>query len=267
MSRQRRLPGADPARPLVGFVAGYDEDRPFFERPASLLRAAGANLVMLAHTADEGHIEDYIGLVDAIVIGGGVEDIAPHWYGQEPHPALGPVDPVRDRFDLYLARACIERDVPLLGICRGAQAINVVLGGALTQDLASHSPHSGALHSGEWTDFAGFCARPHMHAVAFESDSIFRTVLGAQSEDVCSYHHQAIARLGDGLAVAARADDGVVEAIEHRDSSFCFGVQWHPELAQESAVNRLIVAELARCAIARRAQRLAPKRRAARRAA
>ena len=257
--RRRR----QPLRPLIGFVAGYDEDRPFFEKPAELIRGAGANLVMLAHTNDDGMIEEYMNLVDAVVIGGGVEDISPARYRAAAHEKLGPQDAVRDHFDLAIVRHCLERDIPLLGICRGSQAINVALGGTLCQDLASRDAESGATHHGDWTTLEAFHATPHMHAVQFESGSSLRAALRSRGEEVCSYHHQAVDALGADIAVTARAPDGVIEAIESRAHSYVVGVQWHPELAPAAPVNQFLIAEMMRHVLARKA---IPKRSRAKRA-
>ncbi len=153
--------------------------------------------------------------------------------------------------------------MPLLGICRGSQTINVALGGTLCQDLASRDVESGARHHGDWTTLEAFHATPHMHPVLFEAGSTLRSALQSRGEDVCSYHHQAVDALGVDIAVTARAPDGVIEAIESRAHSFIVGVQWHPELAPAAPVNQFLVAELMRHVLARKA---APKRSRARRA-
>jgi putative glutamine amidotransferase len=238
---------------LIGFVAGYDEDRPFFEGPAALLRAGGANLVFLAHTADQAMIEDYLALVDAVVIGGGVEDISPKWYGETPNGQCGPLDPVRDCFDLALVRWCAETDTPLLGICRGAQAINVALGGTLHQDVCG-----GAVrHDGGWTTMDDFRVLPHRHAVRFEPT--LRARAGCDEAEVTSYHHQGIKDLGAGLRATSHAPDGLVESVESVRHRFLVGVQWHPELDPEAAVNRAIVADFIAQTNARRAAARRPR--------
>jgi putative glutamine amidotransferase len=159
--------------------------------------------------------------VDGICLSGG-PDIHPDAYGAEPHAELGPTEPRLDAFELALARAADERDMPILAICRGAQILNIARGGTLHQhvpDVAGDTvTHRQPVTPGAPT-----------HRVTVDPDSRLGAILGTSAAQVNSFHHQAVDVLGERLVVTARADDGTVEGIEAIDRSFVVGVQWHAE--------------------------------------
>jgi putative glutamine amidotransferase len=161
--------------------------------------------------------------LSGVVLSGG-PDIDPGTYGGRYHPQLGPTEPDLDHFELQIVHGALDRGMPLLAICRGAQVLNVALGGDLYQHLPE-DPGGAVEHRKRTADAADTA-----HDVRVEP----RTVLaGALHRDgachVNSFHHQAAHRLGQGLVPAARAPDGVVEAIELPDRAFAVGVQWHAE--------------------------------------
>jgi putative glutamine amidotransferase len=159
--------------------------------------------------------------VDGIVLSGG-PDLHPDAYGAEPHAELGPTEPRLDAFELALARAADERDMPILAICRGMQVLNVARGGTLHQ----HIPDvvgDAIVHRQ-----AGASAEP-IHTVNVAAGSRLQSILGHRHVHVNSFHHQAVDELGDGLTITARADDGTVEAFESAGNRFVLGVQWHAE--------------------------------------
>ncbi|HET9010617.1 MAG TPA: gamma-glutamyl-gamma-aminobutyrate hydrolase family protein [Gemmatimonadaceae bacterium] len=161
------------------------------------------------------------GMHGLILTGG--EDVDPAHYGSTPHPALGDVHPERDAFELALVRAARARGVPTLAICRGVQIANVALGGTLVQDLPSEWPTALA-HDGRW----GRSDRVHDLRVA--AGSRLAEAIGATDATTNSLHHQAIARVAEGLVAVAHAPDGVVEAVEWAGEEWWMaGVQWHPE--------------------------------------
>ena len=195
--------------------------------PATYVTAvqrAGGRAVLLppdAHTADalEG--------IDALLVTGAAGDTDPAAYGADPHPQTEPVAPERDRFELTVARAAIERGLPALGVCRGMQVLNVALGGTLEQhlpDVVGHDDHTGT---------PGVFAE---HDVRLERGSLAARAVGSESAHVKSYHHQGVRDVGSGLRATGWASrDGLVEAIEGEDG-FVLGVLWHPEEDDASEV-------------------------------
>jgi len=161
----------------------------------------------------------YVQLVDGIVLTGG-SDVDPIFYGEEPHPLLESIQPARDRFEFAAIEAALEAEMPILGICRGLQALNVYFGGTLYQDL-SLSP-SQLKHRQ-----APIAQEIPTHSVDIKPDSL----LGFLPQDyrVNSFHHQAVHEVGEGLSVIAKSKDGLVEAIENREKHI-LAVQWHPEV-------------------------------------
>jgi putative glutamine amidotransferase len=158
---------------------------------------------------------------DGLLLTGGV-DVDPAAYGERPHPTVE-IDPVRDAYELALARLALERDLPVLAICRGVQVLNVAAGGTLVQDIPS-ALEEPLQHT---------VTEPR-HAIAHDVRVAAGTLLadlldGKSSVPVNSRHHQAIKRAAAGFVVSATAPDGIVEAIEKPAASFCLGVQWHPE--------------------------------------
>jgi putative glutamine amidotransferase len=160
--------------------------------------------------------------MDGLLLSGG-EDMHPAWYGQEPSPRLSPPSRERDLSELALFGVARQRGMPILGICRGIQLINVAMGGTLFQDLPSERPGSVGHDAGGARD-----ARTHV--VHLAPGSRAAQVLGATELSVNSFHHQAVARLADGLIASGWTEDGVVEAVESPpDAPWLLAVQWHPE--------------------------------------
>jgi putative glutamine amidotransferase len=189
------------------------------ERYLEAVRAAGGMPVILAPVSTDS-IDTLLGRLDAVCLSGG-PDLHPSAYGAMPHPELGPTEPELDSFELALARAAVTRGLPVLGICRGMQVLNVALGGSLHQhlpDLGGEIDHRQKRASGEPT-----------HRVTLARDSRLTKVIGRRYVEVNSFHHQGLHALGKGLTVAGRAPDGHVEAIEVSGRRFTFGVQWHAE--------------------------------------
>ncbi|HEU5253286.1 MAG TPA: gamma-glutamyl-gamma-aminobutyrate hydrolase family protein [Solirubrobacterales bacterium] len=187
---------------------------------------AAGGLPLVIPLMDEDAIEPLLDRLDGVCLSGG-PDIHPGNYGADPHAELGPTEPTLDSFELGVARRADVREMPILAICRGTQALNVVRGGVLHQHLPEVSeviPHRQITPGTETS-----------HAVEIVPGSRLARALGyeelrvADALDVNSFHHQAIDRLGDGLEVTARAPDGTIEAIEDPNREFLIGVQWHAE--------------------------------------
>ncbi|MGN6869688.1 MAG: gamma-glutamyl-gamma-aminobutyrate hydrolase family protein [Solirubrobacteraceae bacterium] len=179
--------------------------------------------------------------VDAILLAPG-RDIEPSRYGQEPHALLAATEPQRDAFELALVAAALEREVPILGMCRGVQLLNVALGGTLVQDVslvaAAHPSDPGWARwkEVEAASVAGLPVPPHpRHEISISPDTLLGRALGTTTIEVSSFHHQAIDRVGDGLEVVAwSADDGLPEAVEMPGRPV-LAVQW--ELQEEWRVD------------------------------
>jgi putative glutamine amidotransferase len=204
------------------------------QRYVSAVERAGAIAVILpAHHSSCG-LRRYMNLLDGLVISGGNFDIHPHYYGEEPINQLGIIKPQRTEFELELAMSALKRDLPVLGICGGAQAINVVLGGSLYQDIAAQLPDAAEHQQSARKTVGG-------HRVQVQDGTRLHKIIGRQSLEVNTTHHQAIKKLGRGLVVNAVADDSIIEGIESTQHDFVLGLQWHPEaLAPRQMLQRRI---------------------------
>jgi putative glutamine amidotransferase len=186
------------------------------------VRRAGAVPLLLPVGGTTAEAEAVVARLDAVIISGGA-DIDPALYGQEAHPSAGPFDPERDDWERALVTAALEHSLPVLGICRGMQLVNAVLGGTLTQhlpDVTGTRVHSPAV--GEFL----------RHAVVTAPGSWVEEAVGRRA-DVPTYHHQAVDVLAPGLRASAWSDDGTLEAFEDAYARI-LGVQWHPEEADEA---------------------------------
>jgi putative glutamine amidotransferase len=174
-------------------------------------------------------VADALAGVDGLLLTGG-GDVEPARYGAAPHEKVEEVDPARDEFEIALIAAARTRDLPIFAICRGVQVLNVAAGGTLVQDIPSEV--TGALkHSLDVPEHPPY---ELAHEVWVEKDSLLAKLLGERlvGSDTCevnSRHHQAVKTIGSGYRVSATAPDGVIEAIEDPAARFCIGVQWHPE--------------------------------------
>lgn len=230
-------------RPVIG-VTMYPRqggDVPTFSLPTSYvdaLRRAGGIPLLLA-PGDE-RPDELLEHVDALVLAGG-GDIDPVHFESDPHPTLYGVCDERDRFELELTRAAVERAVPVLGVCRGLQVLNVALGG----DLHLHLPET----FGEEVLHRHPERRPIEHPVELDPASRLAAIYGETHLLITSWHHQGVNRLGRGLEPTAWAPDGTVEAVELRDERWVVAVQWHPEIQSQqdgSPQRRLFAALVAR---------------------
>jgi putative glutamine amidotransferase len=184
--------------------------------------AAGGVPIILSPLLGPAYAARALDGLDGLLLTGG-EDIHPAWYGAEPSPHLHPPSRERDLFELALFAAARQRELPILGICRGIQLVNVALGGSLYQDLPSERP-------GPVAHDPAAARETRSHAVRLEPGSRAAAALGATELDVNSFHHQAVERLGNGLVASGWSEDGLVEAVETPlGAPWLLGVQWHPE--------------------------------------
>ncbi|HEY7197451.1 MAG TPA: gamma-glutamyl-gamma-aminobutyrate hydrolase family protein [Gaiellaceae bacterium] len=226
-------------KPLVGITTYVTSAAwSYWELDAALVPAAYVTAVeaaggrpLLVPPSPDGTLE-VLDALDGIIFSGG-SDLDPELYGQAPHAETFGIVRERDDAELELMRGALERDMPVLAICRGSQVLNVALGGDLVQHLPEIVGHEDHKHTpGMFGD----------HEVDLEAGTKLGTLLGDRAP-VKSHHHQGFGRLGEGLREAARADDGTIEALEDSSRPFALGVLWHPEAGEDFALFRGLVEE------------------------
>jgi putative glutamine amidotransferase len=226
-------------RPVIGICAAIESARwAAWEVEVNLSprtyshavqRAGGLALILPPDDVVAESPDELLDMLDGLILAGG-SDIDPASYGAKPHPETRNTRPERDRFELALGTRALERDMPVLGICRGMEMLNVIQGGTLDQhlglELHRHTP-------GAFVD----------HGVRLEAGSLAARVVGDERTEVKSAHHQGLDELGEGVIASGHADDGIVEAIELPERSFAVGVLWHPEEDERSRVIGALVEE------------------------
>jgi putative glutamine amidotransferase len=234
------------SRPVIGICTALERARwSVWDQQAYLLprsyiraiqRAGGLALMLPPDEAAERDPDQLLDLIDGLILAGGA-DIDPGSYGEASHPETRGTVPERDEFELALARRAIERDLPLLGICRGMQLMNVATGGTLLQHLPeSHGHHEHRRNPGTF-DGAD-------HDVRLDEDSLAARATGEVVHPTKSHHHQGIDRLGAGLEVTGWSlIDDLPEAVEMPERRFALGVQWHPEADERSRLVAALVKE------------------------
>jgi len=225
------------ARPVVGITTYVTQARwSYWDLEAALIpldyvrkvEDAGGRPLLVPPELDA--VDETLDVLDAVVFTGG-SDLDPELYGEEAHPETSGVVRLRDDAELALLQAALERDMPVLGICRGIQVLNVAMGGDLEQHLDGHKHDP----PGEFL----------AHEVAIEPGTRLAEMLGDRTT-VMSHHHQGLRTLAPGLVETARADDGLLEAVEAPGKRFAVGVLWHPEAGQDARLFETLVAEAAR---------------------
>lgn len=200
--------------------------RPYVDE---IVRAGGLP-VLVPNLDDAAPAEEFLERVDGLLLTGG-DDVDPALFHEPPHPGIEKVDGRRDRFEIALARAAFDRAIPVFGVCRGIQLLNIAFGGDIYQDLVTQAeaPIGHAqrtIGDGPW------------HEVKIEPNTRLAAVAGDEPWSVNSYHHQACRRIGKGLVVSAVSADGLVEAIEGEGPGYLLGVQWHPEISAAAGDDR-----------------------------
>ena len=230
------------AKPVVGITTYVTPARwSYWDREAALIPADYVRAVeraggrpLLVPPSEEG-IEETLEALDGLIFSGG-SDLDPDFYGQEPHPQTFGVREARDRAELALLSAALERDMPVLAICRGSQVLNVARGGDLVQHLPDVVGDEKHKHTpGTFAD----------HDVRVEPGTRLASLVGDRAP-VKSHHHQGFGRLGDRLEATAQAEDGTIEAVEATDRRFAVGVLWHPEAGEDMKLFEALVDEAAR---------------------
>ena len=229
------------AKPVVGITTYVTHAKwSYWELDAALVPAdyvraverAGGRAVLIP-PSDDG-VDETLDAVDGLVFSGGA-DLDPTLYGQEPHPQTFGIHEERDRSELALLEGALSRDMPVLAICRGSQVLNVARGGDLVQHLPDVVGDEKHKHTpGTFAD----------HDVGLEPGTKLAGVLGDRAP-VKSHHHQGFGKVGEGLRVAAHADDGTIEAVEDPSQRFALGVLWHPEAGEDMKLFEGLVAAAA----------------------
>ena len=218
--------GEGHGKAIIGITCGHTFDgsgRFYVNEPYVRCIEAVGGLPFLIPGLDDGKdIERLLGYVDGVLLPGGV-DVDPMHFGENPMPSLGDVNPMWDDLELHVARVALQRDLPVLGICRGVQVLNVAAGGSLYQDIPSQIDGELCQHSQRAPRWYP------IHGVMIELGSVLEKMLGPGEVRVNSFHHQAIKELAPGFRMTAKSGDGVIEAVESKSHTFALGVQWHPE--------------------------------------
>jgi putative glutamine amidotransferase len=217
------------SRPRIGITGARrtPDEQTNLEAYVEAVRAAGAEAVLLL----PGAPPDLLDSLDGLILTGG-RDIDPAEYGESPQDNMDlDVDRERDALELPLARAAVQKDIPVLGICRGIQVLNVAMGGTLYQDITLAGLPRDSHQQRKFTPVPPYDAE--VHRVAVESGGQMRSIAEAGALGVNTFHHQVIKQAASGLIVTARsveqAGQGVIEAVEDPNHRFLLGVQWHPE--------------------------------------
>jgi len=246
------------ARPLIGVTADLSEASNKYDKPqeatffvpqpyVSALERAGALALILPPNPSAAVVRRMIGSFDGLVITGGNFDIDPRCYGEKPMRELREVKARRTEFELEMAEQALKKDLPVLGICGGAQAINVALGGSLYQDIATQIAGAGAHEQSARKGTGG-------HQVEIAAGSRLHAIIERRKVEVNTTHHQAVKDVGRDLLVNATAQDGVIEGIESTRHRWVLGVQWHPEALAPGRKDqqRIFSCFVAQCARSRR---------------
>lgn len=230
-------------KPIVGIVLDHEtrkeseggySDRPWYALRTDYSKAVANNggIPVLVPYQQE-LINEYVSFCDGFIFPGGEYDINPSYYGEKPDPKTSVSCDARTKFEIDLLKKVLEKDKPLLGICAGEQLLNIALGGTLYQDIPSciktninHKP--------------GGDSSQDRHFIDVDKNTMLHKIVGKDRYKINSHHHQSVNKLGEGLIVSAKADDGVIEAIERPKSHFCIGVEWHPEYEKNEEDSKLI---------------------------
>lgn len=234
-------------RPRIGITLDYETEPHYSKYPwyalrenycASIAEVGGVPLPLPYHSA---LADDYLKIIDGLVVTGGNFDVSPAYYGQEVTSDTVSVKNARTAFEYAMVQGALARNMPILGICGGQQLLNVVLGGTLIQHIPDSFPTSTLQHE-----------QPNPrhevgHSVSITPSTQLHRIVSAQDIMVNSAHHQAVDKVPVGVVVNAIAPDGVIEGIEYPSHPFCIGVQWHPEFLITTADRALYDAFIAAC--------------------
>ncbi|MFH2012048.1 MAG: gamma-glutamyl-gamma-aminobutyrate hydrolase family protein [Pseudomonadota bacterium] len=217
-------------QPLIGITSDYHKGGNISKEPAyfiaenyiSAVREAGGIPVVLTYCSDRKLVKSIADRIDGLLITGGNFDINPELYGESLVDKIGELNNERTAFEMEIAGVALKIDMSVLGICGGEQLLNVAAGGTLYQDIGAQvkgaSDHKQKMPKSEMH-----------HSVIVEPATKLHSILGCETIDVNSTHHQSVKKIGKGFIINAKSPDGIVEGIESENHRFILGVQWHPE--------------------------------------
>lgn len=237
-------------RPVIGIPCQADfragSNRPIYGNNRTYVHAvesAGGLPILIPMLTDLRNLEDLLPRLDGILFSGGI-DVQPSLYGEQERPEVDGVDPQLDAFEVAVANWALQEDIPILGVCRGMQLMNVILGGTLYQDISIQ--RSGSLEHRR----RDMPRTALTHEILVQEGSLMESVLGTRRLWVNSLHHQAVKKPGKGVRISGRAEDGVAELLEVPSHRFLLGIQGHPEeiYGQVDACSNLFKAFVKACA-------------------
>ena len=224
-------------KPIIGVTGCYQifqsplfhtVERFFINRPyLSAITDSGGLPLPIPVLSCPDEMKVYLDMCDGLLLPGG-DDVDPQYFGEDPHLRLGTVRPEIDKYELEIIKIALEKKMPMLGICRGEQMINVAKGGSIHQDIHECSGLKTILHQQRYDASMG------IHKVSVTPGTLLNEIFGSLEVRTNTMHHQAVNKPGEGLIISAVAPDGIIEAIESEDR-LIIGVQWHPELMAKSS--------------------------------
>lgn len=212
-------------KPIIGITSSMELDQKKYmvnKNNVKAIQQAGGISLLLPYITNDNDMNQLVKQIDGLYLPGGY-DIDPTMFGEEPHPNLGTIIPKRDKFEFKLIQKVLEEGKPILGVCRGSQILNIVVGGDMYQDiygqietpLLQHSQRAPLEHGS--------------HFVNVLEDSLLSKLVGVRRLRVNSFHHQANRKIPSNFQASGVANDGIIEAIESKEHPFVLGIQWHPE--------------------------------------
>ena len=205
-------------------------------RWANVIFDNGGYPIYLSSVSNDSEVAAELEFLDGFLLSGG-EDVEPSFYGCRREPGCGPSSPLRDAFEIHLVKMALRKHIPLLGVCRGMQVINVAMGGTLHQDIAALGTETMNHLNTETSDYGRF------HNIMIALRSSLSKVMGESVISVNTSHHQAVDKIGSGLEIISRTEDGIIEGIDYTGNNYLLGVQWHPEAMPEARSTKLLIGD------------------------
>ncbi|MCK1976452.1 gamma-glutamyl-gamma-aminobutyrate hydrolase family protein [Jeotgalicoccus huakuii] len=209
--------------PVIGVTTFVSEDQLRLPESYSIAIAnEGGVPIILPKVENDALIKAQIQSLDALVLSGG-DDVDPEFFGEAPHQKMGAIEPGRDAYEMKLIDFALDANIPILGICRGAQVLTIHQGGTIYQDLYSQVGEGTYKHNQE-------VPKNYLtHKVSIKENTKLHSILGQTKVKTNSFHHQAVKTIPDHFEITAKTSDGIIEAVESKSYNFLIGVQWHPE--------------------------------------